>query len=263
MLSAVMADVTTRSEQLRRIVHRPPVRVRPIGGWRRLVQTVLSPGVELQARGVVVSGLRLDRVTMRLAGLSVRLGRPPVLRAGHTTVWATVAEGDANSWLAGARLPLRLRFRDAGIQARAGVAGVTLGVVDATVSLDAGVLRLAPRRLEVLGIGVSAATLPATLLPLPPLPRAARLSALQTGPRRVTAQLSLPGATMRLGPGRLRDLLDLVRSGRISVGAAPDADRTRPPRALPGAPSGATTNTLRMVSPHVVEASLAPQEETP
>ncbi|MDP1818993.1 MAG: LmeA family phospholipid-binding protein [Acidimicrobiales bacterium] len=244
-------------------VHRPAVDVRPIGGWH--VPRRLPPlGLELRARGVVVSGLRLHRVTVRVADIASRPGMPLALRAGRITVGATLTEPDVNAWLADAHLPVRLRFSADGIQARTGMGGLALGTADVKVSLDAGVLHLSSRRVAVLGIGLSTAALPPTRLPLPPLPRSARLTGLRTEGGRVTARLSLPATTVPIGRATLREGIALARSGRLTVGAPPSrGGRPRAGRSPGHDPGGATTNSMRMVSPRVVEASLAPQEETP
>jgi hypothetical protein len=262
-LSGAAGAATSRTGRLLRAVRRPVVEVRPIGGWRFPHRFPPPLGLELRARGVVVSGLRLERVTVRLADISGRPRLPVAVRAGRITVGATVAEPDVNAWLADARLPVRLRFSDDGIHARTGMGGLALGTADVDVSLEAGVLRLSPRRLAVLGFGLSTSALPSTRLPLPPLPRSARLTGLRTEGGRVAVRLSLPATTMRVGLDMLREGIALARSGRVAIGAAPH--RRVPAAARPSGvqPDGATIDRTRRVSPRVVEASLVPQEETP
>jgi len=270
-LLTVAADVaSTGSIRLLRAARTPPVELRPLGGWQVPSREALRTGVDVVARGVVVSRLRLDRVTIRLTDVSLRPGRLLALRAGRITVRATLAEPDVNSWLAEAHVPLRLRFSEDGIQTRAGMAGIALGTMDVTVSLDAGVLRLSPQRVAVLGIGLSTAALPPTPLPLPPLPRSAQLVSLRTGVGLLTVTLAMKATTVQLGPGAVREGLSLVRSGRASLGAPPTPRRPGSSKSgLSGRRpnvdrTGLTTDRMRMMSPQLCEeASLVPQEETP
>lgn len=265
LLMAAADVASTGSGHLLRAARTPPVELRPLGGWQLPSREALRTGVDVMARGVLVRGLRLDRVTIRLTDVSLRPGRPLALRAGRITARAILAEPDVNSWLADAHLPLRLRFSESGIQTRAGMAGIALGTMDVDVSLDAGVLWLSPQRVAVLGIGLSTAALPPTPLPLPPLPRSAQLVDLRTGVGLLTVTLAMQATTVQLGPGAVRHGLSLVRSGRASIGAPPRVPRPRSSASRPDVDrNGLTSDRMRMMSPRVCEeASLVRQEETP
>jgi DUF2993 family protein len=242
--AASAAAVTRGSAQLIRLACNPPVEVLPTGRWRPFY---LPPpaGMRLRARGVVINGLRIDKVDVRAHDIAIRPGSPIAVRARTIVARVRLTEADVNWWLTTAHLPVRLRFTDEGIRARTGLAGVALGSIDVTVALEGGLLRLTPQRVAVLGIGLSTAGFPTTPLPLPPLPRAARLTGIVTAARTVTATLQLPGGSWDVGPKAVRDLLKLARSGRASIGAPPrvrrDAERV-----------GKTPDAVRMVSSSLV-----------
>jgi hypothetical protein len=197
--------------------------------------------MRLRARGTMVSGLRIDKVDVRAHHIAIRPGSPIAVRARTIVARVRLTETDVNWWLTSAHLPLRLRFTDEGIRARTGVAGVALGSVDVTVALEQGQLRLAPQRVAVLGIKLATAGFPSTPLPLPPLPRSARLTGIVTAASTVTATLQLPGGSWDVGANSFRGLLKVARSSRVSLGTPP---RVR----ADGGRVGKTPDALRMVS---------------
>lgn len=208
--------------QLIRLARKPPVEVRPVGKWEKR-HLYPSTGVRLRARGVMVNGLRIDRVDVRTDQITLGPGSPIAVRTHTISARVRLTEADVNWWLSTANLPLRLRFTEAGIRARTGVAGVALGSIDVSVALERGVLRLAPQRVAVLGFGLSSAAMPATPLPLPPLPHAARLTSIVTAATTMTAILELPGGTWDAGPDGVRQLLRIARSRRVTIGTSPQA----------------------------------------
>lgn len=231
-----LAAATRGPGRLAMLARQPPMEVRPLDPGR-LLRLRPPTGIRLRARGVVVHGLRIDRVDVRAHQLGLRPGVPTAVRAGWIAVGARLTEADVNTWLATAHLPVRLRFTEEGIRARTGLGGVALGSVDVTVALDEGQLRLAPRRVAVLGIQLGTAGVPSTALPLPPLPRAAQLTSLVTAPRTLHATLQLPGGSWDLGVEGMRGLLEVARAGRFSLGAPRHRERV-----------GKTPNAVRMVS---------------
>lgn len=232
-VASAATAATHGSARLIKLARHPPVEVRPIGPWR-LFHPPPPTGVRLRARGVLINGLRIDKVDVRAQDVAIGRGRPIAVRARTIVARVRLTEADVNWWLTTAHLPLRLRFTDDGIRARAGLAGVALGSMDVTVALEGGLLRLTPQRVAVLGIGLSTGGFPTTPLPLPPLPRSARLTGIVTAARAVTVTLQLPGGSWEVGPNGVRELLKVARSGRASIGAPPrlQSERT-PPRVHP------------------------------
>lgn len=212
------AATTEGSARLVRLARNPPVTVRPAGLWppRR---SGTAPGFELRAQGLVINGLRIDKIHIRVRAMTFRRGSPIAVRPRGIVVRARLTEADVNWWLSHAHLPVRLRFTDEGIRARTGLGGVALGSMDVTVGLEAGLLRLSPQRVAVLGIGLSTAGFPTTPLPLPPLPRSARLIGLITGPGTAAITLELPGEWHNMGPAAVKEILSLAQTGRASVGS--------------------------------------------
>jgi hypothetical protein len=225
-VASAATEATRGAARLIKLARHPPVEVRPIGPWR-LFHLPPATGLRLRARGVLINGLRLDKVDVRAQEVAIRPGSPIAVRARTIVARVRLTEGDVNWWLTTAHLPLRLRFTDEGIRARTGLAGVALGSMDVTVALERGLLRLNPQRVAVLGIGLSTGGFPTTPLPLPPLPRSAQLTGIVTAARAVTVTLQLPGGSWDVGPNGVRELLKVARSGRASIGTPQRAHSER------------------------------------
>jgi hypothetical protein len=189
---------------------RTRVRVTPAGALRGQLD-----GVRAVVGGVTVAGLVLHRVDVRARRVRVVPGFPPHLRVGEIDVGAFVRQKDMDAWTRSASLPVRLRFRPNGIAARAGLVGVRLGEVLVDLTVDGRRLRLLPRRVDVLGRGMSnpATGLFRIALPLPPLPVSARLLRLVNHDDEIEVWLSAAGLDQELTPAALGALR--ARLGRL------------------------------------------------
>ncbi len=134
-------------------------------------------GLRAVVGGVQVAGLQLHRVDLRAKRLRIVPGLPPQLRIGDLEVGVRIRQVDVDAWTRTAALPVRLRLLDAGIGARVGVGGMALGEVLADLSVVGQQFRLVPRRVAVLGVGLTnpSTALLRLVLPLPPLPASGRL----------------------------------------------------------------------------------------
>lgn len=213
-----------------------PVRVRvalgiPLAfGWAQRVHVVLP--------GVVVAGLRVREVDARLTGVRVVPGAPPRFRVQRLDVRVRVDESAFDEWARSVALPVRLRLRPGAIEARTGFAGVRLGGLQVDVGVDdRGRLRVAPKRVSLLGVGVGSGALPAVALPLPPLPRRARLIQLDPDDGLLTLTFAVAAIDEPLSPARLSEL---ARSCRTII--------SQPPRQRAGRPAAAKGVTVPGVS---------------
>lgn len=218
--STALSALTGASGRVIGLARNPPVTATPVVPWPPGRRS-LAPGVRVHGRGVVVNDLRLERVDLLVDSVAVRVGRSLAVRPRQVVLRAWLAEADVNWWLRDKGVPLRLAFSAEGIRARTGLGGVALGSVDVSVSLAGGLLKLTPTRVAVLGIALSTAGVPATPLPLPPLPSAARLRRIEARSGVLGLTVEVPGRWVDIDQGALRSWIALARSGRASCGVPP------------------------------------------
>ncbi len=142
----------------------------------------------------------VQRCSLRARDVRVAPGFPPRLRTGPVTVRVVVTQSRLDRWLRSTRVPLRLALTELGVAVRTGVAGVVLGEVLTDIEVSGPFLRLRPRRMRVAGVG---SPLPAVLsgyLPLPPLPRGARLRDVVPGRDEIAVTFGIDGVDEALGP---------------------------------------------------------------
>lgn len=186
---------------------------------------------------VVVAGLRLRDVDIRARGLRVVPGLPPRVRIERLAVLVRVDEASLDDWARSVALPMRFRLRPGAVEARAGVAGFRLGLVEVDVAVDERRrLRVAPRRVSVLGVGLVSSMMPAVALPLPALPRRARLCAIEPGEAMVRLAFELTSIDEPLSPARVAEL---SRRWRALTGVRPDPAASQAARPIAAGGAGA------------------------
>lgn len=175
--------------------------------------------LRVTAHDVDVSGLTLARVDIDARRVTITPGWPPRLRTGMVLIRAETDQAALDAWVRGAALPLRLRLRADGLAVRAGLRGIRLAEVRATVAIRDRLLVVTPHRGEVLGVGVSAPRV-GVPLPLPRLPPGTRATSVEVGDRRASVALEVPSLDEPLqadGVATVLRLLGRPRRGRPSA----------------------------------------------
>lgn len=185
---------------------------------------------------VDVAGLTLTRVVIDARGVTIRPGWPPRLRTGLVRIHAETDQAAIDAWARRAALPVRLRLRADGLAVRAGLRGLRLAEVRATVAVRDRLLVITPHRGEVLGVGASAPRV-GVPLPLPPLPRGTRATSVDVGDRRASVELEVPRLDEPVRADGVTTVLRLL--GRPGRGHATPVERRRvagtaPPRGARG-----------------------------
>ena len=188
------------------------MRVTPAGLLRGEVDAV-----EVEVPAVFAAGLLLDRVSVRAERLRLVPGLPPRLRAGPVSLRVHVSQGNVDGWVRTARLPAKVRLTEQGIVLTTGIAGVRTGEAIADLEVSGRFLRLAPTRVTVAGLPAPMVRFVRGYLPLPPLPRGARITDVRTGDGDLAITFSVAQVDEALTPelaGRVARLLRLPWPGR-------------------------------------------------
>ncbi len=190
---------------------KPRVKVSPAGLLRGEVDLVK---VELPA--YAVAGLVVDRFVVRAERVRVQPGLPPVLVAEPAQLQAWVSQENLDRWTRDLRLPFRLRLTDEGVVTTTGIGGIRVSEVLTTPDAVGGFLKLSPRRASLLGVPAPLARFLRGYLPLPPLPRGARLTAVDPREGEIGLTFRIDRFEQPLTPdvtSRLRQLLNLPLPG--------------------------------------------------
>jgi len=180
---------------------RPRVRVSPAGLLRGEVDVL-----RIEVPAVLAAGLVLDRVVLRAERVRVAPGLPPRLRAGPVTLRAYVGQDHVDRWVRTSHLPITLRLTEEGIVLTTGLAGFRMTETLADLEVTGPFLRLAPRRMTVVGLPAPIVRFLRGYLPLPPLPRGARLTEVTHGDGELAVTFAFEEVDEPLTPDLVRRL---------------------------------------------------------
>lgn len=170
------------------------------------------PRGRIVINGVRAGGLFLQEVDVRVNGLALVSSWPPRIRVAHVEARIHLDQRSLDSWSKSVGLPVRLRLRPGRVVARTGIAGLRLSEADMDVQLEDRTLRLVPRRINVLGMETSGSRLGRIALPLPQLPRDARLESLEPEESALRARLSVDNLDEELTKERIQALRKMASS---------------------------------------------------
>ena len=190
---------------------RPDVRMSPSGLLRGEIDLVK---VELPA--YAVAGLVIDRFIVRAERVRVQPGLPPVLVAGPVGLEAVVSQANVDRWTRDLRLPMRLRLTEEGVVTSTGLGGIRMTEVVTEPTVVGGFVQLRPTRASLLGVPTTLVRFLRGYLPLPPLPRSARLDRVEMADGELTMAFRIERFEQPLTPdvtNGLRRLLNLPLPG--------------------------------------------------
>lgn len=190
---------------------RPQLKVSPAGLLRGEVDLV-----KLELPAYAVAGLVVDRFVVRAEHVRVQPGLPPVLVAGPVGFKAVVSQGNVDRWTKDLRLPLRLRLTEEGVVTTAGFGGMRMGEVVTMPTVVGGFVQLQPTKASLLGVPTTLVRFLRGYLPLPPLPRSARLEEVEASDGELALSFRIDRFEQPLTPDvsdRIRSLLNLPLPG--------------------------------------------------
>lgn len=185
---------------------RPRVKVSTAGLLRGEIEVV-----KVEVPAVLAAGLVLDRMSVRAEHVRISPGLPPRLHAGPVTLRAWVSQENVDRWTRASHLPIRLALTPDGVMITTGLRGVRMGAVLADLEVAGRFLRLAPKRMTIVGLPTPLVRFLRGYLPLPPLPRGARLSEVRSGDGELAVTFALERLDEPLTPDLARRVRQLAR----------------------------------------------------
>lgn len=185
---------------------RPRVKVTPTGLLRGELDVV-----RLEVPAVLAAGLVLDRLILRAEHVRVAPGLPPRLRAGPVTLRACVSQANVDRWTHIAHLPIRLDLTAEGVMLTTGVGGFKMTETLAELEVAGRFLRLSPKRMRIVGLPTTLVRFFRGYLPLPPLPKGARITEVHPGEGELAVTFALEHVDEPLTPDIAHRLRSLAR----------------------------------------------------
>lgn len=185
---------------------RPRVKVSPTGLLRGELDVV-----KVEVPAVLAAGLLIDRVVVRAERVRVTPGLPPRLKAGPVGLRAYVSQDNVDRWTRTSHLPMRLALTEDGLRLTTGVAGFRTSETLTDLEVSGPFLRLAPTRMTIVGLPAPMARFFRGYLPLPPLPKGARIAQVHPGDGELAVTFQIDDVDEPMSPGIARRLRRLTR----------------------------------------------------
>jgi hypothetical protein len=160
---------------------------------------------------VLAAGLLIDRLVVRAERVRITPGLPPHLKAGPVGIRAFVSQANVDRWVRTSRLPIRVQLRADGVVLTTGLRGVRMGQVQADLEVAGPFLRLVPKRATIVGVPAPLTRFFRGYLPLPPLPRGARLREISHADGELAVTFVLEEVDEALTPDIARRVRQLTR----------------------------------------------------
>jgi hypothetical protein len=185
---------------------RPRVKASPAGLLRGELDVV-----KVEVPAVLAAGLVLDRIVVRAEHVRIVPGLPPRLQAHPVGLRAYVSQDNVDRWTRTAHLPIRLRLTEEGVLLTTGVRGFRMSETLADLEVAGRFLRLAPTRMTIVGLPAPLARFFRGYLPLPPLPKGARITEVRPGDGELAVTFELERLDEPLTPDIARRLRTFTR----------------------------------------------------
>lgn len=172
--------------------------------------------VKIEVPAVLAAGLVLDRIVVRAEHVRVVPGLPPRLQAGPVGLRAYVSQENVDRWIHTAHLPIKVLLTEEGVRLTTGLRGIRMSDTLAELEVAGRFLRLAPKRMTIVGLPAPLVRFFRGYLPLPPLPKGARITEVRPGDGELAVTFELEAVDEPLTPNvarRLRSLTHLPIPG--------------------------------------------------
>jgi hypothetical protein len=185
---------------------RPRIKATPQGLLRGELDVV-----KIEVPGVLAAGLLIDRLVVRAERVRITPGLPPHVKAGPVGIRAFVCQANVDRWVRTSRLPIRVQLTADGVVLTTGLGGVRMGQVQADLEVAGAFLRLVPKRATIVGVPAPLTRFLRGYLPLPPLPRGARLREIGHGDGELAVTFEIEELDEALTPDIARRVRQLTR----------------------------------------------------
>lgn len=185
---------------------RPRVKMTPAGMLKGELDVV-----KVEVPAVLAAALVLDRIVVRAEHVRIAPGLPPRLQAGPVSMRAYVSQANVDRWTHTTRLPIRLALTTDGVMLTTGVRGFKMSETVADLEVSGRFLQLAPKRMTIVGLPTTLVRFFKGYLPLPPLPKGARITQVRPGDGELAVTFALEHIDEPITPDIAKRLRSFTR----------------------------------------------------
>lgn len=175
----------------------------------------------VEFQGIATEWLELEKIACVARETRIVHGFPARLMLSDPALEITIGQAALDKWLKRFQLPYRLELGDESLVVHTEIAGFPVAEFETTLEVVGGWFVLKPQRASFFGVPGYVSSIFRTYLPIPPLSRESRLSAIHHAPGTLMLRFSLgdieeevtPGVLMRLRR-RFFPLVDQLAAAR-------------------------------------------------
>ena len=135
-------------------------------------------GARVEFQGIATSWLDLDRIVCESGEVRIRHGLPARLEMINPGIEITIGQKALDKWMSRFQRPDRLELGEQALIVHTEVAGFPIAEFETSIDVDGGWFVLKPKRASIFGVPGYVSSLFRTYLPVPPLSRETRLTAI-------------------------------------------------------------------------------------
>ncbi len=157
----------------------------------------------VEFQGIATEWLELEKIACTAKETRIIHGLPARLMLTDPALEITIGQTALDKWLKRFQLPYRLELGEQGLIVHTEIAGFPVAEFETTLEVVGGWFVLKPKRASFFGVPGYVSSIFRTYLPVPPLSRESRLSAIQHAPGTLTLRFSLGDIEEEVTPGVL------------------------------------------------------------
>lgn len=157
----------------------------------------------LELQGLATAWVNLDQIVWQAEEVSFIPGLPARIELTAPSIEIAIGQAELDRWLGQFRLPYRLELAADGLIVHTEIAGFPLAQFETRLEVVGGWFALEPKSASIFGVPGYVSSLFKSYLPLPPLSKETRLSAVTHQPGQLRLKFAIDDFTEEVTPGLL------------------------------------------------------------
>jgi hypothetical protein len=157
----------------------------------------------LELQGLATAWVNLDQIVWQAEEVSFIPGLPARIELTAPSIEIAIGQAELDRWLGQFRLPYRLELATDGLIVHTEIAGFPVAQFETRLEVVGGWFALEPKSASIFGVPGYVSSLFKSYLPLPPLSKETRLSAVTHQPGQLRLKFAIDDFTEEVTPGLL------------------------------------------------------------